>query len=747
MQNLIGTSLGHYTILELLGEGGMGSVYKAYDTATNREVAIKVLHPHLAQRPGFQERFLQEARIAKSLDHPGLVKTYDVGQEGAWLYLVMPFISGTNLRQMLIEMQRDGKRLALDKVVVFMHLLCQAVGYAHSRGVLHGDIKPSNVIIVAKPAENLPDYPVLADMGLARTLGVQDETQHEVSKGTPAYMALEVALGQKAGTYSDVYSLGALLYELVIGRPPFEVKTVAEAVRDHAQGAPPAPRTLRPDLPAALEALILKALAKDPSQRFADANAMAAALETASASVPKTTATVADTAAPLASLSQTGQALAASAATVPYKTPVDDSSDFPLPAGHMFPDKTPVDEGLEEETGTWLTLSLDPYILTVEPGDFVDVSVTLFNQGLNYDSLLLSVAGVPSSWVELSPTLRLAPGQQQTVIVSISPPDDPQSRAGQYTLTIRAVSQSSPTHSAEAQATLTVKAVPRFDSELHPARIYASRDGRIAVRNQGNAEETYTLQWTDPAGALEFIPPQRQLTVQSGETKHVEFRGKPHTRRWAGGETSYPFSVQIRATSGDIQTHTGELLSKGHGTVLALLLVVLLCLVPVLLWRLLPQEIQQSVQAALPLPIARETPMPTATATLVPAPTQEAVSPSPVPPSPTPVISAEEAIKDYYALVAQEQYTYAYPMVKVYDLHGKKQSQDEYVAGWTESGPAMITHVIDVQETGDTATITLELYYTQKGVSHTLRFELARNVELGDERFGYWLFIKGEWIN
>ncbi len=281
MSELVGQTLGRYKILSLLGEGGMGAVFKGEDPTLQRVIAVKVMHPHLARQPGFAERFLQEARSAARLDHPGIVKVYEFNQADDLLFIVMEFIPGDNLRQMLQELQSGGKWLTLAETVELTQQLAMALDYAHRQGVLHRDIKPDNVMLKASPSEGLPFRPVITDLGLAKLREGGVKTEHGTSLGTPAYMSPEQAMGKPVDARSDVYSLGILLYELAVGRLPFPIKSISEAVSAHTQAPPPPPRTLRPDLPPVLERIILQTLAKDPAARYPTAAAFAKELAAA----------------------------------------------------------------------------------------------------------------------------------------------------------------------------------------------------------------------------------------------------------------------------------------------------------------------------------------------------------------------------------------------------------------------------------------------------------------------------------
>jgi serine/threonine protein kinase/Tol biopolymer transport system component len=272
---LIGQSLDRYKITKLLGEGGMGSVYRAFDLTLQREVAIKIMHAQFARQPDFQERFLQEARTEARLDHPGIVKVFDFGQSHDMLYIVMEFIPGDNLRKMLQDLRASSKWIVLPEAVQLVRQVCLALDYVHKQGILHRDIKPDNIMLKGEASEGLPYRPILTDLGLAKLAVGGMMTQEGTSMGTPAYMSPEQALGEKTDVRSDVYSLGILLFELAVGQLPFPAKTLSEAIHYHVQQAPPDPRQVRPDLPESVARVIAKALEKKPDDRYAEANGMA----------------------------------------------------------------------------------------------------------------------------------------------------------------------------------------------------------------------------------------------------------------------------------------------------------------------------------------------------------------------------------------------------------------------------------------------------------------------------------------
>ncbi|MEJ2721305.1 MAG: serine/threonine-protein kinase, partial [bacterium] len=254
---MIGSAIAHYKILAKLGEGGMGDVYLAQDTRLERRVALKFLPPQIEREPHMLARFEREAKAAAALRHPNIVTVHEIGVHQNRHYIVMEYIEGRGLGEII-----SGKEMTIDEALGITLQLCDALGEAHDAGIIHRDLKPENIIVDAK------GHPHILDFGVALKVGATKLTRDHTTVGSVHYMSPEQTRGQMVDGRSDVFSLGAILYEMIAGRPAFGGEHAA-AIQYSIMNEEPQPlsrysRGVTPEI----ERVVTKALAKDPEMRY-----------------------------------------------------------------------------------------------------------------------------------------------------------------------------------------------------------------------------------------------------------------------------------------------------------------------------------------------------------------------------------------------------------------------------------------------------------------------------------------------
>jgi serine/threonine-protein kinase len=269
-ENLIGKQFGSYELREILGRGGMAAVFRGYQAAIDRSVAVKVLPAELLHDPNFGVRFFNEARTLAKMTHPSILPLYDFGEANGMPYIVMPLMSKGTLADRL----KSGP-LPLSEVLRIITPVAQALDYANKQGVLHRDVKPNNILF------DQHDNPYLADFGIAKVLESNTNLTGTGIIGTPDYMSPEQARGETLDHRSDLYALGVVTYQCLTGQALFRATTPMGIIFKHVSEAPQPLRAFRADLPAEVEKVVLRALAKDPNARYATTTEFARALTTA----------------------------------------------------------------------------------------------------------------------------------------------------------------------------------------------------------------------------------------------------------------------------------------------------------------------------------------------------------------------------------------------------------------------------------------------------------------------------------
>ena len=279
--------LGRYEIIDELGHGAMGIVYKAKDPLIDRILAIKTISLNLAmdEKDEYEARFYQEAKAAGRLSHPNIVTVYDVGKSGDIAYIAMEFLEGRELRDALNE----EPRLPVNQVLDVVTQVAQGLAYAHEHGIVHRDVKPSNIMVIRDGHVKITDF------GIARMASSTVQTQAGVVLGSPKYMSPEQVLGKSIDQRSDIFSLGVMLYEMLTGQAPFVGDTINAVMYQTMNTVPSPPSTLNPDVPAMLNFIVTKALAKTLDERYQNAKEFADDLRACRNALPDTGTTTAAT--------------------------------------------------------------------------------------------------------------------------------------------------------------------------------------------------------------------------------------------------------------------------------------------------------------------------------------------------------------------------------------------------------------------------------------------------------------------
>lgn len=267
-QSLVGKTLGKYRIVEPLGRGGMAEVFRAYQENLDRYVAVKVMHSFLADEQGFLVRFQREAKAMASLNHNNIVAVYDFDVQDGMYYIVMEYVSGGTLKYALETLAESGEQLPLAQSIQLTLEIADALAYAHARSMVHRDIKPGNIMI------NEGGHAVLTDFGIAKILSGPTVTATGAMIGTPAYMSPEQGLGQPGDERSDLYALGVLFYQMITGKLPYDADTPLAVILKHVNEPIPQPTMMNPEIPDSVQLVAMKAMAKDPNERYQKAREM-----------------------------------------------------------------------------------------------------------------------------------------------------------------------------------------------------------------------------------------------------------------------------------------------------------------------------------------------------------------------------------------------------------------------------------------------------------------------------------------
>jgi len=573
---LVGESLDYFEIQRVLREDALGGLLLALDRNLQREVVLRVIHPRLAAQPAFMSEVRKVTQAAAGVRHPGLVQVFGSGSARGLPYIIKEFLPGADLELMLETMRQDGDWIFLREAVELVRNLALALETIRLQGGLLPSVHPANIKI--RPASNSPSryLPVMTEIGLERLLVSTAAIEDSALLPAAAYWSPETTRGEPAGTRSEVYSLGVLLYELVTSYLPFPISNLADA-RSLEDRQPPLPRSLRPDLPEGLEAVMISALSEDPATRFNGLAPLAEALERALPAVAGN-----DAAPPPL---ERGATL-----LLPYQSSLIASPDetrrtIPPPTARVAPPASvgPTAPAVPAATVRSSGPPLPPVEIfiedpqqAVEPGGTGNAAATLIYRGNSPVTLHLALDGLPPGWGSVSPhVVAISPGENKRVAITFRPPRSSQSRAGRYPYTLR-VSGAEPGRSLEARGALAVGVYSAFKTELQYNRVPSGEVGRVNIQNLGNSPEMFTILLGDPHADLSFDPPQSRLRLEEGQNGVADFQVSMRQPRWFGSEQIHPYSVQVAASNGENQVLGGEVVSRPLVPAWALGLVALL---------------------------------------------------------------------------------------------------------------------------------------------------------------------------
>jgi serine/threonine-protein kinase len=507
--DLVGKTLGgRYKIQSLIGQGGMASVYKAYDQNLQRSVAIKVIHPHLSNNPEFFRRFEEEATAVARLRHPNIVQMYDFHHDEDLYYMVMEFVMGETLQTRLKRLNTSKRRLGIEEAIAFTAEICDAAFYAHQRGMIHRDIKPANIML------DVNGSAILMDFGIARMVDASQHTASGTVLGTAMYMSPEQIQGLQIDAKADIYSIGITLFEMLSGRPPFEADSAMTLMMMHMNDPVPDLQELHPGTPPDLVAITNKALAKNRDERYQSTNEMATALRQLP-DQPQTTPAVVSTPSPEDTLIEAAVVKGAGETIIEPAAPVEppaaqaqdqqtlvEQAVQPIP-----PTATPTAEAFPEQVSAegkkskaWIPILLVVLVLILGGGGYFAYT-NFFAGGATPAPTTEPIAAVqitetPEPTLEATPTAQAA----ETEMPSPTPTEAP----------------------TATPAPLVIGGADKIAYVAEKDVWVANLDGTELTQLTQNASEKTYLRWLPDGGGLSYISGKCVESVSlSGEVSQI----------------------------------------------------------------------------------------------------------------------------------------------------------------------------------------------------------------------------------
>lgn len=539
MQNLIGQRIDSYRIEAVIGSGGMGTVFRAYDINLDRPVAIKMMRQQYTSQPQFQQRFQQEARTAARLNHPSIVQVYQFGRFQDHLYIVMEYVPGLSLGGYMTQLAERNQVVKLNEALITMSQVAEALGYAHRNGVVHRDVKPDNILI--KPLD-FPDRPnelplrsMVTDFGLAKLIEGGMETQTGTFMGTLPYMSPEHVLDQPLDGRSDIYSLGVILYQLATGKLPHNLKTPTDAVMKHLHHQLVPPIEYQAGLPVSINNIILTALEKEPEKRYQTGEEFAIVLRQAAASLTNAEITAfemeSDVSSVVTMLEQRPQLLVADTPPGDYRLIITRDDDTPR------------------------THKLNHFRLVLGRAQECDISIPADEISRYHASL----EWVGNEWhiTDLGSTNgTYLNGRPLAPEIAVIWPPDQAVQMGPYSLRLLAgdrplVIPPPPRYEAPPPREFSIPPAPpepvaynRFSFDLRPKQLKGQGICRVLLINLGPETEAYTITAVSPTGNVAITPPQHLATLAAGQKAAVDFWIEMEKRPLLGRKT-HPFHITV----------------------------------------------------------------------------------------------------------------------------------------------------------------------------------------------------------
>lgn len=497
MESMAGQVFGDYFLGAPLGQGPTGQVLQARHVRLQRLAAVKVFERHLTATPGFQPRFAATLRPVAALRHPQIVEVYDVGEQNGQFFVAMELLAGS-LRQLLRDDTGRQRSLVRGPGLDIARQLAEALAYAHAQGLIHGAIKPENVLMQPAGAGGSAQHAPLklTDWGISQLF--PDE-----ALSAPAYLSPEQCQSLPTDTRSDIYSFGVVLYEIATGVPPFIVNSLAEAAQLHPHVPPAAARLLNPQIPAALETIILRCLAKRPDERYASGAELLAALH------------------PL---------LAAEAARQPTQ-----------PAYEVATPAAPAAEPVQVEC--------DQEQVVLTPGAQSLVTLRLLNNTSSSDAYALTIEGLPAEWVTAPESpVPVGPGSQSSVGLLLVPPRTAESTAGAYEVVVRARSVTTPARSGTLRMRWTVLPFTAASLAITPPREESRSEARyeLLLRNEGNSAATFLLSVGSQQPDINVALAQNEVPLSPAQEVAIPLQVSA-PQRLIGEQKLHPFEVRAEA--------------------------------------------------------------------------------------------------------------------------------------------------------------------------------------------------------